>query len=354
MSDAQVILKQLSELSAPSGDEREVADYLEKTFKASGFATRRDVIGNVIAHKAGKGRRIAIVAHMDEVGLAVKTVSKDGFLKFAKIGGIFDGVLANARVLVHASGGRKITGIIGCKPPHLMKDDERKKLPEYDSMYVDLGAKSREEVEKMGIRPGTLIGFQSSFAELSNGLVAGKAFDNRAGCTVLCLLAQAFKNARADADIVLIGSVREETGLLGAGTSVFGLSPEPDLAIAIDTTMANGTPDVSEDHTPVKLGGGPAISTIEASGRGFIAPQKLVEWMGQVAKKEKIQLQHSITEGGATDASRMQYLKAGFLAASIGIGTRYLHSRSEVLDPKDIEQASGLLLAIAKEFKNYK
>ncbi len=355
---ASGFLSELSQLSGPSGAEGEVAGYLEEVFKESGFSVLRDVIGNVIACKGKRAKgapRVVLVAHMDEVGLAVKSITKDGFLRFAKIGGIFDGLIANSRVQVLAPKG-KILGIIGFKPPHLMKDEERKKLPEYEAMYVDVGAKNKEDVEKLGIRPGTMMAFESSFSKLGkNDLVVGKAFDNRAGCTALCLIAQALaKKSPSGFELVLIGSCREETGLLGAGTSVFGLSPEPSLVIAVDTNLACGTPDVSEEQSPVKIGGGPSISSIEASGRGFIAPQKLVEWIEGIAKKEKIALQHSIMEGGATDASRMQYLKAGFLAASIGIPTRNLHSRNEVLSLGDVEQAATLLLAITREFKNYK
>ncbi|MFA6049479.1 MAG: M42 family metallopeptidase [Candidatus Micrarchaeia archaeon] len=356
-TEVNAFLKKLSECSAPAGREDEVASALEAEFKKCGFSVSRDVIGNVIACR-GKGGagvpRIAVVAHMDEIGLAVKSITKEGFLRFAKIGGIFDGMVSNSRVRVLV-GNRKLLGIVGSKPPHLMKDEERKRLPEYDAMYVDIGAKSKDEVEKLGIRPGTLIAFDSSFEELEGGLVAGKAFDNRAGCTALVLVARALAKAGPQGfEMVLIGSCREETGLLGAGTSVFGLDPEPALAIALDTNLANGTPDVSEEQSPIKIGGGPSLSSLEASGRGFIAPQKLIEWIEKIAKQEKIPLQHAMMEGGATDASRMQYLKAGLLAASIGIPTRYLHSHSEVLSPKDIESASRLVLAIARGFRGYK
>lgn len=352
----QSCLGELSDLPGTSGDEGRVADYLQKVFEKNGFSCKRDVIGNLIAKKPSKTKGapcVVVVAHMDEIGLGVKSISKDGFIRFAKIGGIFDGLIANTRVKIHGDK-EDVFGVIGFKPPHLMKEEERKKLAEYDSLYIDIGASSKEEVEKLGIKPGCLVSFESSFKVLRKDLVVGKAFDNRAGCAALCFLAQEAGRGGFDFDLVLIGSVREETGLWGSGTSVFGLDPAPDLAIALDTHMACGTPDVSEDVCTAKMGGGPVVSIVEASGRGFIAPKKLVNWIGEVAKKAKIPVQYALIEGGATDASRMQYLKSGLLAASIGVPARYIHSHNEVLSVKDLESVGELALEMAKAFKNYK
>ncbi|MEM0475238.1 MAG: M42 family metallopeptidase [Candidatus Norongarragalinales archaeon] len=342
------LLRQLSELQAPTGDEEEVASFMEKHLRAAGFDVRRDVLGNVIARKGSGGKKIMIAAHMDEISVAVTSVTKDGFIKFAKIGGIYDGVLGGARVTLHAK--QKILGVIGMKPPHLMKEEEAKKLQETEALFIDVGAKNKQDAEKLGIRPGVQITFASKFAELEGGLVVGKAFDDRSGCAVLLKLAE--MEVPKEVTLFLVGTVREETGLWGAGTSAFGI--EPDFAVALDVCLGGGTPDVPEDSIPVKLGGGPAISVIEAGGRGLIMSRKLVDFIEGVARKNKIPHQFEVSDRGATDASRMQYVRAGVLAASIGIPSRYIHSQNEVIALSDLDATAKLLKALVSEFPNYK
>lgn len=349
MASLKEFLKQLSELSAPTGDEEEVASFMEREFKKLGWETKRDVLGNVIARKGSGRKKVLVAAHMDEISMAVSAITKEGFIKFTKIGGIYDGILGTARVMLHAR--EKIPGVIGLKPPHLMKEEEAKKLVEIEALYIDIGAKNKEEVEKKGIRPGTPITFLSNFRELANECVCGKAFDDRVGCAVLLKLAEELRVPK-ELTVFLVGTVREETGLWGAGTSAFAI--EPDLAVAVDVCFGGGTPDVPEDVVPVKLGSGPAIGVIESGGRGLIMSKKLVEWIEGIAKKNKIACQFEVHERGATDASRMQYIKTGFLAASIGVPTRYIHSENEVLSLKDLEAAKNLVKAVVQEFPAYK
>ncbi|MCX6767772.1 MAG: M42 family metallopeptidase [Candidatus Micrarchaeota archaeon] len=341
------LLRQLSEMHAPTGEEDEVADFMAKEFSKNGFEVKKDMLGNVIAKKGSGKRKVLLAAHMDEVGLAVMGITREGFLKFTKVGGIYDGILSNMRVVIHAK--KKIRGIIGAKPPHLMKDEELKKLPEYDQMYIDIGAKDKAAAEALGIKPGTRATFDATFADMDGGRGAGKSLDNRIGCAILVKLAEEIK--KTDCTVYLVGTVREETGLYGAGTAAFGI--DPDLAIAVDTTPAAGTPDVSEDSTPVKFEHGPSLGVLDAAGRGLIMPKKLVDWIGLVAKKRRIPLQYEVSERGATDASRMQYVKTGILAASIGVPTRYLHSLNEMASFKDLESAKNLLKAIIEEFPEY-
>ncbi len=342
------LLRQLSELQAPTGDEAEVASFMEKHFETAGFAVKRDMLGNVIARKGNGEKKIMVAAHMDEICMAVTSITKDGFIKFAKIGGIYDGILGGVRVTLHAK--QKILGIIGMKPPHLMKEEEVKRLQEYEALFVDIGAKSKQEAEKRGIRPGIQITFASKFAELDGDFVVGKAFDNRAGCVVLLKLAET--DIPKDVTLFLVGTVREETGLWGAGTSAFAV--EPDFAIALDVCLGGGTPDVPEDNVPIKLGAGPTISVIEAGGRGLIMSRKLVDWIEGVARKNKIAHQFEVSDKGATDASRMQYVRSGLLTASIGIPSHYIHSQNEVIALSDLDNTAKLLKALVNEFPKYK
>jgi len=232
-----------------------------------------------------------------------------------------------------------------------MKEEESKKLQDSDALFIDVGVKNKQEAEKLGVRPGVQITFNSKFQELQGDFVVGKAFDNRAGCAVLLKLAQELEVPK-EVTLFLVGTVREETGLWGAGTSAFGI--EPDLAIALDVCLGGSTPDVPEDSVPIKLGGGPTLSVIEAGGRGLIMSRKLVEFIEGVARKNKIAHQFEVSDRGATDASRMQYVRCGLLAASIGVPSHYIHSQNEVVAISDLDATTKLLKALVAEFPKYK
>jgi len=341
------LLRDLSLLHAPTGQERAVEEYMTKRLQKSGFKVEVDVLGNVIARK-GKGKKVLVAAHMDEVSLSVLSITEKGFLKFVKVGGLYDGALAAQRVTVHAK--KPTPGVIAMKAPHLMQEEELKQLQKHEDLFIDVGAKDKKDAESMGIRPGTNVTFDAPFVEMANDKVLGKAFDNRAGCAAMLKLAEEIGNPGCE--LVLVGTVREETGLWGAGTSVFGI--QPDLAVALDVCLASGTPDVTEEKVPVVMGGGPSIGVLEAGGHGLIMNAKLVEWIEGVAKRNGIKYQIEVSEKGATDASRMQYCRSGFLTASIGIPSRYIHSPGETLQLKDLSETVRLMHALVSSFKNYK
>ncbi|MFA6035491.1 MAG: M42 family peptidase, partial [Candidatus Micrarchaeia archaeon] len=154
------LMKKLSEASGVPGSEHEVADIMLKGFRAAGFTVRQSKMGDVIAEKKGKGPKIMLGAHMDEIGLVVKGIDDKGFLRFMKIGGIDDRVLPNQRVVVLTEKG-KVHGVIGAKPPHSQEDDEGKRAIKSKSMFIDIGASSKKEAEKMGLRIGDPISFSS-------------------------------------------------------------------------------------------------------------------------------------------------------------------------------------------------
>ncbi|MBI4360185.1 M42 family metallopeptidase [Candidatus Micrarchaeota archaeon] len=349
MTDVTQTLKTLSELHGPTGQEDAVADFLENQFKQCGFSVRRDVLGNVMASK-GKGKKVMVAAHMDEISMSVKSITDKGFLKFVKIGGIYDPMLVGSRVMVHAP--KPVLGVVAAKAPHQMDGEELKKIQEAKDLYIDVGASNKKEAEKLGIRVGTHITFVADFQTFSGDRVIGKALDDRAGCATLVLLAHAFAKKTPPVELHLVGTVREESGLFGAGVAAFGL--EPDLAIAVDVTHAFGAPGASEEEVPVALGKGPALAVIEGGGYGLITSHKMVDWIDSVAKKQKVPLQMDVHERGATDASRMQYSRQGLLTASLGIPLRYMHSQSEIVDTKDVEQTAQLVEGMIHAFPDYK
>jgi endoglucanase len=272
---------------------------------------------------------------MDEVGLVVKYITKEGYLNFIKVGGIDDRILLGQRVVVKAKA-RDIVGIIGAKPPHLLKEEERKQPPKYEDMFIDIGSKSREE-SLATLSIGDPVIFEPNAGVLHDNLYYGKAVDNRVGCYALLKIMQKIK---VNAQVYAVATAQEEVGLKGARTSSFKLNP--DFAIAIDTTVAGDTPGIKEAESPLTLGGGVAITTIEASGRGFIVSQEIKEMFIEVAKKNKIKFQIGVLEGGMTDAATIYMNREGIPTGVLSIPSRYVHSPSGVFHIQDVQAAADL------------
>ncbi len=287
------LLEKLSNASGVSGFEDNVRNLMMEELK--GFVDELDVdnMGNLIAIKKGKpdGKKVMLAAHMDEIGLIVRYIDKNGFIKFSKLGGINDQMLLNQEVYIH-SNGEKILGVIGSKPPHRMKAAEKKKPVEYENMFIDIGASSKEDAEEM-INVGDPITIKQKFAELKNDLVMGNAMDNRVGCAILL---EVMKRARSDATICGVGTVQEEVGLKGARTAAFRINP--DMALALDVTISGDHPGMKEEEAPAKAGKGPCIILTDASGRGIITHPQVKELLIQVAEEEEIPYQIEVSEGG--------------------------------------------------------
>src|SRR3972149_8014348 len=234
-------LEKLSNACGVAGREDEVKDLMKKFLKPYVDEIHEDKLGNVIAIKKGKkdSPKVMFAAHMDEIGLLVRTISKEGFLQFTKIGGIDDRILLAQKVIVYTEKG-PLYGIIGSKPPHIQKEEERKKVLAYDELFIDVGAENETEARKMGVRIGDPVGFDVKFAKIGKNTVIGKAFDNRAGCAVMV---EAMKHLeKTECTVYAVGTVQEEVGLRGATTAAFGIYP--DIGIAIDVTIAGDTPGV--------------------------------------------------------------------------------------------------------------
>lgn len=307
---------------------------------------KTDSMGNLICTKNGGKPEIMVAAHMDEIGFVVKYIDEKGFIRVAPIGGWFSQIALAQRVVLY--GKKKIYGVIGCKPPHLMKDEERKKAVEIKDMFVDVGASSKEEVLEMGINVGTPVALDREVVELANGRLTGKAFDNRVGVAVMI---EAVKRSKADITIHAVATVQEEVGLKGARTSAFAI--EPDAAIAIDSCVAADFPGSETVHMDVKLGKGAAITVIDASGRGLITSPKVLRWLTETADKHDIPYQLEVAEGGTTDATAINLTKAGIPAGVVSVPARYIHSPVEVVDIKDVESAVEIVAKSLESAKEY-
>ncbi len=334
------LLKKLADASGVSGFEDDVRNIMMDELKGQVDELEVDTLGNMIATRYGSpdGKKIMLAAHMDEIGLMVRYIDKNGFIKFSKIGGINDQMLLNQEVTIHTSNG-DITGVIGSKPPHRMKEAERKKIIDYENMFIDIGVSDREEAEKI-VKLGDTITIDQEFVSLGN-LYKGKALDNRIGCAVLV---EVMKKAKTNATIYGVGTVQEEVGLKGARTAAFKLNP--DMALALDVTIAGDHPGIKEEDAPAKLGKGPGIILTDASGRGLITHPMVKELLINAAEEEGIPYQLEVSEGGTTDATAIHLTREGIPTGVISPPSRYIHTPVSVIDMVDVENAVKLILAV--------
>jgi endoglucanase len=331
------LLKRIIESAGISGYEKEIALIMSGELKKTCDEVRTDNFGNVIAKK-GKGKtKIMLAAHMDEVGLMVKFITKEGYLNFIKVGGIDDRVLPAQRVIVKAKQGDCL-GIIGAKPPHLQSEEDRKKPLKHEDMFIDIGAKNQADAQKR-VAIGDIAVFEPNAGTLNGKLYYGKAIDNRIGCYVLLKI---MEKLNVGAHVYAVATGQEEVGLKGARTSAFGINP--DYAIAIDTNIAGDTPQVTERESSLKLGEGVGVTIIEASGRGVIVSEKMRNLFIETAKKNKIKYQIAVIEGGMTDGAIIYMNQAGVETGVLSIPTRYIHSPTGVFSMDDVD--AGVKLAV--------
>lgn len=338
------LLKRIINAAGIPGYESQIAGIMRDEFKKRGMSPHIDSFGNVIAKK-GKGRKkIMLAAHMDEVGLVVRHISKEGFLSFVKVGGIDDRVLAAQRVIVKSAQGDCL-GIIGTKPPHLLKEEERKQPLKYEDMFIDIGCKTKEEALKK-VDVGDAVIFEPNAGVLNNNLYYGKAIDDRAGCYALLKIMERI-SANIGAEVYAVATAQEEVGLKGARTSAFKI--DPDFALAIDTTVSGDIPAVSEKQSVLRLGAGVAITIMEASGRGLIVNETIKNLLIDTARKNKIKYQIDIIDGGMTDGAMIYMNREGVPTGVLSLPTRYIHASTGVFCIDDLNQAVNLAVKTVEE-----
>jgi endoglucanase len=325
------LLQKLSEAHGVPGAEREVREIMEEELLKYCDEVEVDNMGNLIARKGDGEKKVMLSAHMDEIGLIVKHIDKEGFIRFASLGGIFDQTLLNQRVIIHSKKGR-VTGVIGSKPPHLMDEEERKKPVKAKDMFIDIGAADNKDAEKIGVSVGDYITLERSFKKLGKKLVTGKAFDDRIGCYALL---EVMRRVDTDWLVYAVGTTQEEVGLKGARTAAYKITP--DYAIVLEVTTTGDYPGVREEESANKIGKGPALTLVDAGGRGLITHPKVRDLLITTAEDNKIPYQLEVGEGGTTDASVIHLTKEGIPSGVISVPTRYIHSPVEVASVKDIE-----------------
>ena len=340
-------LEKLSNTCGVTGREEDVRKLMVELMKPYVDEIAVDKLENLIAVKKGKpgSPKVMLAAHMDEVGLMVKTITKDGFLQFAKMGGIDDRILLAQKVIVHTQNGT-LQGIIGAKPPHIQKEAERKKIVTYDQLFIDIGAESLKDANKMGVKVGDPVSFDVEYAKISKDIVTGKAFDDRVGCAIMIETLKQL--GKTDCTVCAVGTVQEEVGLRGAATATFGI--DPDIGIALDVTIAGDVPGVRDFDTSVKMGKGPVLTVADA---GLITHPKVLRMLMDAAEESKIPFQLETGLPGATDAARISLSRQGVPSGTVSVATRYIHSPAGMLSLKDAENSAKLTAAAIHQIQKH-
>ena len=338
-------LKALLDEPGPSGFEVRPARVWRK--EAARFADRiwSDVHGNSYA-VLGESRRplIMLAGHVDEIGLQVTHVDKEGFLYLDGIGGWDSQVLVGQRVRILGRDG-DVPGVIGKKPLHLMKPEERKKVSEIRHLWIDVGASSREEVGELGIRVGDAAVLSQGFQRLAGDRIAARALDNRVGAfVVLEALRLLREDPPAHAGAVAVATSQEEIGFSGGGARSAAFHLEPDAALVVDVTFATDVPDGQKKEVGEhSLGGGPVIT------RGSAVHPQVAEHLLAAAEAQEIAVTlHASPRGTYTDADGIFLVRSGVPTGVVSIPNRYMHSPSEMVSLGDLEKAAQLLAAFVR------
>ncbi len=332
------LLRKLCNAKGVSGNESNVASLIKKEMKGVADSIESDSIGNVMMTKKGTrpGPTMLISAHMDEVGGMVRYIDEKGFIFFDSIGHQSPSELLGSRVHI----GPSVTGIIQ------IRDIPKNEKLELKDLYIDVGAKNKEDLEDLNIKIGSPITRMPSFEKLLGSRYVSKSFDNRAG---LCAMLEAFQKVISfPGTLIAVASSQEEVGTRGA--KVAAQMQKPDIAIAVDVTFAYDTPQKKEarDINTV-LGGGPAMTLKDDK---YILSPKMREFIEGIAKSHKITLQYDISKGG-TDASPIHTANGGIPTVALLIPLRYMHTGNEIIDINDIKSLIDLLVAIIEEADTY-
>jgi len=345
-TEAPRFLKDLLNARSPSGYEGEAQSVVDQFLAPVADSYRKDVLGNRIAELTPNGGPTLLLAgHMDELGLLIQYVDDKGFLYFSTIGGMDLSTISGRRVHVLGKNG-VVTGVTGRRAIHLLNAEERKKVPELQNIWIDIGAKSKEEALKR-VRIGDVAVYDHGFEMLGGSLAVGRAMDNKVGCYVVCEVLRRLAGEREAlrAGIVTVATSQEEIGCRGARAVVGSLAV--DFAIAVDVTHATDHPECDNRRFgEFKLGGGPAIT------RGGNTNPVMFEALVGLAEANGIPYQiEADPRPSSSDGRELQMAAGGLATTVICVPLRYMHTPSEIIDLVDVENTVRLLVAYAKSLQ---
>ncbi len=340
------LLQALITTPGPSGHEAGAAKVWRDSCSRFADDVRGDRVGSSMARVpgTGDGPTLAIIGHIDEIGVHVSHIEEEGHLRFGEVGGWDPIVLVGQRVRIATRGG-DVIGVIGRKPIHLIKSDERDKAPKVKDLHIDIGAKDADDAREM-VRIGDVGVIDVAPVELPNGRVVSRSMDNRVGCYVAAEAARIVAaDGGAPGDVMALAVAQEETTFAGARTSAFGL--DPDLAIAVDVTFATDQPGIELGPiTKHPLGSGPVIA------RGTTLHPRVTELLHETAEKQELPFTvESLGRGTGTDADAVHATRTGIPTGLVSVPLRYMHSPVELVSLADIQVAAELIAAFAQRLE---
>lgn len=339
------LLKAVCEAPGVSGFERRIRELVLREIKGLADEVRVDNMGNVMAIRRGKsGKRVMVAAHMDEIGFVVNHIDKKGFIRFLPLGGFDPKTLTAQRVIVH--GRKDVLGVLGCKPIHIMKPEERKNVVPLNEYFVDTGM-TKAEVEKY-VSVGDPISRERALTEIGD-CVTSKSLDNRVSVFILIETLRRLKDRELPHDLYATFTVQEEVGLRGAIGSVGHI--DPDFGFGLDVTIAYDVPGSSAHEVVTELGAGAAIKVLDGS---VISDYRMVNYLKTVAGNHDIKTQLELLPAGGTDTAAVQrYGTKGAIAGAISIPLRNMHQSTEMAHQEDVAATIDLLTEAIADLGTY-
>ena len=333
------LLKEMCMLNGTSGDEKIVRDFIISKLPEDCDYTV-DPLGNLIVNKNGETQpknKVALFAHMDEVGFIVTYITEKGFVNVANVGGIDNSALFGKKLTINGC-----VGVAGAKAIHQCSSDEAKKIPNISDMCVDFGFENKEIAEKH-LSLGDFGYFKSDYVEFGKDMIKSKSLDDRLGCAIMIELL----NEKSKIDYTCVFTVQEEVGTRGATVSAYTVNP--DYAIVLETTTASDIPDTPENKKVCKVGNGAVVSFMD---RGTIYNKDLYKKAREIADKNGIANQTKTVVAGGNDAAAIHKAAGGIKTVAVSLPCRYIHSASSVGSKKDMECVKDLAKALLEEFAN--
>lgn len=329
-------LQDLVDTAGPSGYEQPVTALFRGYVEPYADELTTDVMGNVIAVRNPPGRpRVMLAGHADEIGFQVRSISDDGMLYFGGIGGHDPIVAAGQRLTVHTASG-PIPGVLGRKAIHQLEAEERDKAPKLKDMWIDIGARTRDEAAKR-VAIGDCATYAATFQQLHGDVYVARSFDDKMGAFIVAEVLRLLDGKTIQPAVCSVATVQEEVGVRGAITSAFGVNP--DVGIAVDVGHATDYPTADKRATgDIKLGGGPMIA------RGPHINPRVFELLVETARStETAHVLEAVPSGTGTDADAIQMARAGVATGVVSVPLRYMHTPNEVISIDDIERTARLL-----------
>ncbi|HXG92378.1 MAG TPA: M42 family metallopeptidase [Blastocatellia bacterium] len=338
------LLQSLADAPGPPGFEEPVRKIMVEYMKPLADKISYDGLGSVIATQGSTGPRVMVDAHMDELGGVIRRITPDGFLTMQMLGGWLDQALVDQRWIIIGSKG-PVRAITGIRDVHIVPPEERTRVYPRESIFLDVGAKSAAEAQRMGIGPGDPVVPDAPFAVL-NGTdnYLGKAWDDRVGCAVLIEVMRRLARAPHPNQIFYAATVQEEIGLRGAHTASDVI--KPDIGIAIEGGVVKNAPGVRPEESQVNLGAGPALFLYDSSA---LPNRKLVSFIKQVAAEKAIPLQFDLVQGYGDDSAEIQKSNGGVPTVNLVVPARYTHAHNGVINRADFDHMVDLVVALIQK-----